>query len=91
MPIWIVLKAASAFILSHFVSAATFDFSTVNSAPVYCSQIPQITFCSNFFIKNGFHNTIYTFKNYFVTVFSVSIFNFSRNKLYSNGPKIKHD
>ena len=32
----------------------------------------QITLFSNFFIKNGSHNTIYTFKNYFVTVFSVS-------------------
>ena len=33
---------------------------------------PQITLFSNFFIKNGSHNTIYTFKNYFATVFSVS-------------------
>ena len=32
----------------------------------------QITLFSNFFIKNGSHNTIYTFKNYFATVFSVS-------------------
>ena len=31
-------------------------------------------------IKNGFHSTIYTFKNYFVSVFSV----FSKNKLYPN-------
>ena len=34
--------------------------------------IPQITLFSNFFIKNVSHNTIYTFKNYFATVFSVS-------------------
>ena len=34
---------------------------------------PQISFFNNFFIKNGSHGTIYTFKNYFVTVF----FNFS--------------
>ena len=27
-------------------------------------------------IKNGFHGTIYTFKNYFVTVFSVFSFQF---------------
>ena len=36
-------------------------------------------------IKNGTHGTIHTFKNYFATVFSV--FSFSKNKLYSNGPK----
>ena len=35
-------------------------------------------------IKNGFYGIIYTFKNYFATLFSV--FNFSKNKLYSNGP-----
>ena len=28
-------------------------------------------------VKNGFHNTIYTFKNYFATVFSVFSFQFS--------------
>ena len=37
---------------------------------------PQISLFSNFFIKNGSHGTIYTFKNYFATVFSV--FNFSK-------------
>ena len=34
---------------------------------------PQITLFSNFFIKNGSHSTIYTFKNYFATVFSVLV------------------
>ena len=33
---------------------------------------PQISLFSNFFIKNGSHGTIHTFKNYFTTVFSVS-------------------
>ena len=37
---------------------------------------PQISLFSNFFIKNGSHGTIYTFKNYFATVFSV--FSFSK-------------
>ena len=40
-------------------------------------------------IKNGFHDTIYTFKNYFATVFSVFSFQFSvfsNNKLNPNGP-----
>ena len=37
---------------------------------------PQISFFINFFIKNGSHITIHTFKNYFATVFSV--FSFSK-------------
>ena len=35
-------------------------------------------------IKNESYGTIYTFKNYFTTVFSV--FNFNNNKLNPNGP-----
>ena len=31
------------------------------------------------------HDIIHTFKNYFTTVFSVSVFNFSKNKLNPNG------
>ena len=34
---------------------------------------PQISLFNNFFIKNGFHGTIHTFKNYFATIFSVSV------------------
>ena len=49
---------------------------------------PQIPLFSNFFIKNGSHCTIHTFKNYFATVFSVSIFSFSKNKLNPNEPLI---
>ena len=49
---------------------------------------PQIPFFSNFFIKNGSHGTIHTFKNYFATVFLVSVFSFSKNKLNSNRPYI---
>ena len=69
-----------------FFQSAIVDKSTVNSASVHCSRVPQITLFSNFFIKNGSHSTIYTFKNYFATVFSVSVFSFSKNKLYPNGP-----
>ena len=36
-----------------------------------------------FFQQNGSYDIIYTFKNYFVTVFSV--FNFQQNKCYLNG------
>ena len=38
---------------------------------MHSSRDPQTSFSSNFFIKNGSHSTIHTFKNYFVTVFSV--------------------
>ena len=38
---------------------------------------PQISLFSNFFIKNGSHGTIYTFKNYFTTVFFSFQFQFS--------------
>ena len=39
--------------------------------PVHGSRDPQTSFFNKTFIKNGPHNTIYTFKNYFATVFSV--------------------
>ena len=53
----------------------------------YCSY--TVHHCSNTVhtlknIKNGSHDTIHTFKNYFATVFSV--FSFSKNKFYLNGP-----
>ena len=47
---------------------------------------PQIPLFSNFFIKNGSHGTIYTFKNYFATMFSVFSFQFQQNKFYPNRP-----
>ena len=47
---------------------------------------PQIPLFSNFFIKNGFHGTIYTFKNYFATVISAISFQFQQNKSYPNRP-----
>ena len=59
----------------------------VNSAPLYCSYVWQTSFFSNFFIKNESYSIIYTFKNYFITVFLVSVFNFSKNKLNPNRPK----
>ena len=62
--------------------------SAVDSASVYYLRIHKFRFSTTFFIKNGFHVTIYTFKNYFAIVFSISIFNFSKNKLNSNRPKI---
>ena len=52
---------------------------------------PQISFFINFFIKNGSHGTIYTFKNYFSTVILAISFQFQQNKSYPNRPiKTKH-
>ena len=50
----------------------------VNSEQCICAlfMIPQTSFFSNVFIKNGSHGTIHTVKNYFTTVFSV--FSFSK-------------
>ena len=85
--VWLCVHVFSFFPFSFFFlfQPAIVDKSTVNNAPVHCLWVPQITLFNNFFIKNGFHSTIYKFKNYFAIVFSVSVFNFSKNKLYPNG------
>ena len=46
---------------------------------------PQTSLFNNFFIKNGSHDTIHIFKNYFATVFSIFNFQFQQNKFYPNG------
>ena len=79
--------------------AATVHVRYMNSSrnfwPVFREQYiralftdPQISFFINFFIKNGSHSTIYTFKNYFVTVISVISFQFQQNKSYPNRPLV---
>ena len=52
-----------------------------NRTWIYCSRTIHVL--KN--IKNRSFDTIYTFKNYFVTV--LSVFNFNDNKLNSNGPQ----
>ena len=64
--------------------------SSVNSALVHCSRVPQTSLFINFFIKNGSHSTIHTFKNYFTTVFSVLSFQFQQNKFYPNTASTCH-
>ena len=77
--------------------AATVHVRYMNSSrniwPVFREQYirvlftnPQILFFINFFIKNGSHDTIYTFKNYFATVISAISFQFQQNKSYPNRP-----
>ena len=87
------------FFLTRFVPlAATVNVRYMNSSrniwPVFREQYtyvlftdPQILFFINFFIKNGSHDTIYTFKNYFTTVISAISFQFQQNKFYPNRPK----
>ena len=58
-------------------------FMSKSVGPVHCSRDLQILFSAKIFIKTGSYRTIHTFKNYFVTVFSV----FS-NKWYLNRPLI---
>ena len=54
----------------------TFQPSFINSVgPVNNIRDPQTSLFSNIFIKNGSHDTIYTFKNYFATVFLIFSFN----------------
>ena len=52
--------------------AAKFDlskhFQPISAHHALCMD-PQISFFNNFFIKNGSHGTIHTFKNYFAIVF----------------------
>ena len=91
MTVCFELKLTSTFLLHVFLFLFFFFFFFFSPQLLticVLSTVPQITLFSNFFIKNGSHNTIYTFKNYFATVFSVSIFSFSKNKLNPNTPII---
>ena len=51
---------------------------------IHYAQDPQTSFFTQTFIKNGSHDTIYTFKNYFTTV--LLVFSFQQNKRYLNTP-----
>ena len=74
-------KHASVFHLLFF-----FFFEKSVSRVIHYLRDSQITFFSKIFIKNGSHNTIHIFKNYFTTVFLV--FSFQQNKRYLNTPSI---
>ena len=56
------------------------------SGSVRCLRDPQTSLFNNFFIKNGSHGTIYTFKNYFAIVFLV--FNFQFSAVSKQTPKL---
>ena len=60
------------FFFFFFVPAALFDQVNREQCTDALFMVPQIPLFSHFFIKNGSHGTIHTFKNYFATMFSVS-------------------
>ena len=93
VPVWFQLKLAFnvfCFVLFFFFFFLAALFDQVNRKQCIYALFTnlQISLFSNFFIKNKSLDAIHTFKNYFVTVFSVSIFSFSKNKFNLNGPLI---
>ena len=68
------------FMHGAWIVATKFNLSN-NFQPISAHRAlftnPQISLFSNFFIKNGFHGTIHTFKIYFATVFFSFQFQFS--------------
>ena len=96
VPVWIGHFGRPCLRKSRFLLLLLFFFfwfqphyltkSTLNNARMHYLWISQILLFSHFFIKNGSHSTIHILKNYFATVFSVSIFSFNKNKLNPNGP-----
>ena len=66
---FLLLSSSSSFFF--FFQSVVVYFSTVNSVRVHYLRDLQTSLFSNFFIKNGSHSIIYTFKNYFATVFLV--------------------
>ena len=87
--IWVFVLRFSLFFFSFFFCSARICW-LFHGEQCICALFtnPQIPLFSNFFIKNGSHGTIHTFKNYFVTVFSVLVFSFSKNKLNPNVSQI---
>ena len=79
-------------VFSFFFSWKVWLFNQFSATCGSCALFtdPQILLFSNFFIKNGPHSTIYTFKNYFAIMFFsfqfsvVSKRTLSLKKIYEN-------
>ena len=95
MPVWIRhlcfhFSVFLFFFFSRISGRQNLLFTTVASLFMHCSSTIYALFMgptTTLFrkkIKNWSHDTIHTFKNYFVTIFSV--FSFSKNKFNPNGP-----
>ena len=86
-------RSLSAYLDSGYCAwtvARNFDFSAIfniSVSPVHCSRDPQILLFSNFFIKNGSHDTSNLFKNDFATMFSV--FSFSKISSIQTDPRVQ--
>ena len=73
--VWILVHVFSSNAFSIFFFFFCVSAVVVDQFSYALFMDPQTSLFSNFFIKNGSHSIIYTFKNYFVTVFSVFSFN----------------
>ena len=82
---YILLKTRldSAYQASVFLFLSAFLLFWVSEFRALFMKLTNLFF-NKIFIKNEFHSIIHTFKNYFVTVFS--IFSFQQNKWYPNTP-----
>ena len=89
VPVWIQLNVAFMFcVFRLFFSPCVWavishDFTVQGKKHYSCTVYALFMYRSR--TAHGSHNTIHTFKIYFVTVFSVFIF--SKNKFNPNGPK----
>ena len=79
VPDWIQMMVASgfcsadfSFFIIFFIQPVFIDFFYHEHYIYVLFTDSQISLFNNFFIKNEFYGTIYTFKNYFAIVFSVS-------------------
>ena len=78
----------SPFFIFYFFKAGFVDFQCVNSIFVYYLRTYKFHFSITFSLKMS-STTLFThLKIIFTTVFSVSVFSFSKNKLNSNGADI---
>ena len=83
VPVWFQLRHP------HFAFSVFFFFFfsctwTVKSHDFTVYETKKILFMHYLYTVHRSHNTIYIFKNYFATIFSV--FNFSNNKFNPNRP-----
>ena len=66
--------SAFSFFFIFFFSRSCWLFfheQCISVGPVHYLRDLQISFFSNFFIKNGFYRTVHTFKYYFAIIFSI--------------------
>ena len=75
MTVWLARFATSTFFFFFFFLAREHEVTVYILFSTVHALFSTVHVLKN--IKNGSHDTIYTFKNYFATVFSVFSFQFS--------------